>query len=132
MFLAWHLRQFLCLLLSFNHFVRYYFHLSISNLLLVHQISLCLNKFFDQLSKAEENRLPESNCQEHEKGGVHNQTADIEDLLFDFDKRRQLIIVRQHAEGAINPTHHSGLSRFSLHQSQLNNVEDILSDEDTD
>jgi hypothetical protein len=97
-------------------------------LLLVHQISLGFKKFFYQLSKAEENRLPESNCQEHEKGCVNNQTTDIKDLLFDFDKRRHLIIVHQHAEGAINPTHHSGLSRFSLHQSQLNNVEDILSD----
>ena len=112
--------------------MRIYLRLSISNLLLVHQIRLGLPKFFDQLSKAEENRLPESNCQEHEKGGVHNQTADIEDLLFDFDKRRQLIIVHRHAEGTINPTHHSGLSRLRLHPSQLNNVEDILSDEDTD
>jgi hypothetical protein len=88
----------------------FYLHLSISNLPLVHQISFGLNKFFDQLSKAEENRLPESNCQEHEKGCVNNQTTYIEDLLFDFDKRRQLIIVHQHAEGKVNPTHHSGLS----------------------
>jgi len=112
--------------------MRLYFDLSIYNLLLVLQISFGLLNFFDQLSKAEENRLPESNCQEHEKGCVYNQTTDIEDLLFDFDKRRQLIIIHQHAEGAINPTHHSGLSRLRLHQSQLNNVEDILSDEDTD
>jgi len=109
-----------------------YLRLSISNLPLVHQISVGLPKFFYQLFIAEQNRLSESNCQEHEKDCVNNQATDIEDLLFDFDKRGQLIIVHQHAESAVNPTHHSGLSRLSLHPSQFNNVEDILSDEDTD
>ena len=76
--------------------------------------------------------MPESNCQEHEKDCVNNQATDIEDLLFDFDKRDQLIIVHHHTEGKVNPAHHSELPRLSLHPSQLNNVEDILSDEDTD
>jgi len=76
--------------------------------------------------------LSESNCQEQEKDCVDNQATDIEDLLLDFDKHDQLIIVHRHAEGAVDPTHHSGLSRLSLHPSQLDNVEDILSDEDTD
>ena len=76
--------------------------------------------------------MSESNYQENEKDCVNNQANYIYDLLFDFDKRDQLIIVHQHAEGAVNPTHHSGLSRLSLHPSQLNNVEDILSDKDTD
>ena len=75
--------------------------------------------------------MPESSCQEHEKDCVNNQATDIEDLLFGFDKRGQLIIVHHHAEGKVDPTHHSGLSRLSLHPSQLNNVEDILGDEDT-
>ena len=76
--------------------------------------------------------MPESNYQEHEKDCVNNQTTDIEDLLFHFDKRDQLIKVHHHAEGKVNPAHRSELSRLSLYKSQLNHVEDILSDEDTD
>jgi len=101
-------------------------------LLLVHQISFGLLKFFYQLFKIEQIRLSESNYQEYEKDCVNNQATDIEDLLFDLDKSDQLVIVYQHAEGAVNPTHYSGLSRLSLHPSQLYNVEDILNDEDTD
>jgi len=104
--------------------MRFYLRLSISD--------LPLPKLFDQLFKAQQNWLSKSNCQEHEKYCVNSQATDIEDLLFDFEKRDQLVIVDQHAEGAVNPTHHSRLSRLSLHPSQLNNVEDILSDEDTD
>ena len=112
--------------------MRFYLRLSISNLLLVHQISFGLLKFFYHLFKIDQNRLPESNYQEYEKDCVNNQSTDIEDLLFDFDKRDQLIIVHRYAKGAVNPTHHSGMSRLSLHPSQLDNVEDILSNEDTD
>jgi len=59
----------------------------------VYQISFGLLKFFYQLFKIEQNRLPESNYQEYEKDCVNNQATDIEDLLFDFNKRDQLIIV---------------------------------------
>jgi len=112
--------------------MRIYLRLSISDLPLVHQISFGFPKFFYQLFKAQQNWLSKSNCQEHEKDCVNSQATDIEDLLFDFDKRDQLIIVHHHAESTVYPTHHSGLSRLSLHPSQLNNVEDILCDEDTD
>jgi hypothetical protein len=112
--------------------MRFYIRPSISNLLIVHQISFGLLKFFNQLFKAEQNRLSQSNCQEHEKDCVNDQATDIECFLFDFDKRDKLIIVHRHAESTVYPSHHSGLSRLSTHPSQLNNVEDILSDEDTD
>jgi len=112
--------------------MRFYFRLSNSNLLFDHRLSFGFLKFFGQLFKAEQNRLPKSSCQEHEKDCVNNQATDIEDFLFDFDKRDQLIIVHQNAESAVNPTHHSGLSRLSLHPNQLDNVEDVLSDEDAD
>ena len=76
--------------------------------------------------------MPESHYQVQEKYCGHTQTAEIEDLLFDFDKRNQLIIVHQHAEGKVNPPHHSKLRRFSLHPSQLKSVIDVLNDEDSD
>jgi hypothetical protein len=118
-------------LLPCKFFLRINFHLSFSNLLSSHQTRFGLSQFHEQLFQAQDARLSQSNCQEHEKDRVNNQAIDIEDLLFDFDKRGQLIIVHHHAEGKVDPTHHSGLSRLSLHPSQLNNVEDILGDEDT-
>ena len=91
-----------------------------------------LFKVHEKLFQAEQTQLPGSNYQVHEKDCVNNQATDIEDLLLDFDKRDQLIIVHRHAEGKVYPARHLELPRLSLHPSQLNNVEDILSDEDTD
>ena len=88
-------------------------------------------RFLEKLFQAQDARWPQSNKQEHEKDCVTSPATDIEDLLFDFDKRGKLIIVHHHAEGKVDPTHHSGLSRLSLQPSQLNYVEDILSNEDT-
>jgi hypothetical protein len=112
--------------------MRFYLRPSISNLLIVHQISFGLLKFFNQLFKAEQNRLSQSNCQEHEKDCVNDQATDIKCFVFDFDKHDKLIIVHRHAESTVDPTYHSGLSRLSLHPSQLDKVEDILCEEDTD
>jgi len=99
---------------------------------LVFQIAIGFFQLHIQLFQAEQNRLPESYRQVHEKDCVNRQATNIEDLLFDFNKRDQLIIVHQHAKSKVNPTHHSQLSRLSLHPGQLNNVEDIPSNEDTD
>jgi len=112
--------------------LRFYLHLLSNNLNLVFQIAIGFFQFHEQLFQAEQNWLPESYCQVHEKDCINRQATDIEDLLFDFDKRDQLIIVHQHAKSKVYPTRHSQLSRLSLDQGQLNNVEDIPSNEDTD
>jgi len=92
-------------------------HLVMFNLLPVYHICTGLFQFYDQLFQAEQNRLPESNYQEREKDCINNQAADIEDILFDFDKHDQLIIVHRNAEGKVNPAHHLVFSRLSLHPS---------------
>jgi len=94
-------------------------------------IGVCFFQLHEQLFKTEQNRLPESHNQEHEKVCVNNQTTDIEDVLIDFDKRGQLIIVHQHAKYEVNPVHYSDLSRFSFYPSQLKSIVDILGNEDT-
>ena len=112
--------------------MRFDLRLSISNLIPFHQIWIDVFHFLEKLFEAKQNRCPQSHHQKHEKDWINNQATDIEDLLFDFDKHNQLIIVHWYAEGKVDPPHHSALPRLSFHPSQLNNVKDIPSDEDTD
>ena len=96
----------------------------------VFQICFYFFQVNEQLFQAKQTRLSQSNYQEHEKYRVNNQATEIKDVLVDFKKCSQLIIVHQHAKGKVNPAHYSGVPRLSLDPCQLNSVVEIPNDKD--
>jgi len=70
----------------------------------IFHLGVALLDTHEQLFKAFQTRVAESDYHEHEKDHVGGPTTEIKDLLVGLDHRDQLIVVYSHAYCKVNPT----------------------------